>query len=53
MTDPAVLGRAPFGMIDHVARATLDGVEGWGMFEHASFGRHDPSDFTGWESVAP
>jgi hypothetical protein len=53
MTDPAVLGRAPFGMIDHVARATLDGVEGWGMFEHASFGRHDPTGFTGFESVAP
>jgi hypothetical protein len=53
MTDPAVLGRAPFGMIDHVARATLDGVEGWGMFEHACFGRNDPSGFTGWESVAP
>jgi hypothetical protein len=49
MTDPAVLGRAPFGLIDHVARATLDGVEGFGMFEHATFGRHDPSGFTGWE----
>ena len=53
MTDPAVLGRVPFGMIDHVGRATLDGDEGWGLFEHASFGRHDPSGFTGWESVAP
>ncbi len=53
MTDPAVLGRAPFGVIDHVARATLDGVEGFGMFEHATFGRHDPSGFTGWESLAP
>jgi hypothetical protein len=53
MTDPEVLGRAPFGVIDHVARATLDGVEGFGMFEHASFGRHDPSGFSGWESLAP
>jgi hypothetical protein len=53
MTDPAVLGRAPFGMIDHVARASLDGAEGYGLFEQASFGRHDPTGFTGWESVAP
>jgi hypothetical protein len=36
-----------------VARATLDGVEGYGMFEHGTFGRHDPSGFTGWESLAP
>ena len=27
--------------------------DGFGLFEHASFGRHDPSGFTGWESVAP
>jgi hypothetical protein len=53
MTDPAIAGRVPFGVVDHVARATLDGVEGWGMFEHATFGRHDPSGFTGWESLAP
>jgi hypothetical protein len=53
MTDPAILGRVPFGVVDHVARATLDGNEGFGLFEHASFGRHDPSGFTGWESLAP
>ncbi len=53
MTDPAVLGRAPFGMIDHVGKATMNGDVGWGLFEHASFGRHDPSGFSGWESMAP
>jgi hypothetical protein len=53
MNDPAVTAGLPFGLIDHVARATLDGVEGFGLFEHASFGRHDPSGFEGWESVAP
>lgn len=53
MTDPAVAGRVPFGVIDHVGRAVIDGQEGWGIFEHATFGRHTPSGFTGWDSVAP
>jgi hypothetical protein len=53
LNDPAVSGRIPFSVIDHVARATCDGAEGWGLFEHASFGRHDPSGFAGWDSVAP
>jgi hypothetical protein len=52
-TDPAVTGREAFGVIDHVGRATLDGAEGWGLFEHASIGRHDPSGFTDFLSVAP
>ena len=52
MRDPAITGRIPFGVVDHVARATCDGAEGWGMFEHGTFGRHEPSGFTGWESVA-
>ena len=52
MRDPAVVGRVPFGVVDHVARARIDGDEGWGMFEHGTFGRHQPSGFTGWESVA-
>jgi hypothetical protein len=50
-SDPEVAGRVPFSVVDHVARATFDGAEGWGIFEHASFGRHDPSGMTGWESV--
>ena len=53
LTDPAIAGRVPFGVVDHVARATCDGAEGWGLFEHATFGRHDPSGFADWGSVAP
>jgi hypothetical protein len=53
LTDPAIQARVPFGVIDHVARATCDGAEGWGLFEHGTLGRHDPSGFSGWDSVAP
>lgn len=53
LTDPTVAGRVPFGVIDHVARATCDGAEGWGLFEHATVGRHDPTGFKDWLSVAP
>jgi hypothetical protein len=49
LTDPAIVARIPFGVIDHVGRATLDGREGWGLFEHACMGRHDPSGFAGWD----
>jgi hypothetical protein len=52
LTDPAVAGRFPYGVIDHVARARCDGVEGWGLFEHASIGRHDPSGFADLAAVA-
>ena len=52
LTDPAVAGRIPFGVTDHLARARCDGEEGWGLFEHASMGRHDPSGFADWGSVA-
>lgn len=61
-TDPGVVAMAPFGVIDHVAGATLtryhrDGTpaahEGWGMFEHATFGRHSPTGFDDWDAVAP
>jgi hypothetical protein len=51
--DPAIAGRVPFGVIDHVAQATCDGAVGFGMFEHASVGRHDPTGFADWLSVAP
>ena len=50
---PEVAARAPFGVVDHVARATFDGAEGHGIFEHASIGRHDPSGFADLSSVAP
>jgi hypothetical protein len=53
LNDPAIAGRTPFGVVDHVARATCDGFEGWGLFEHGTFGRHEPSGFTDWGSVAP
>jgi hypothetical protein len=53
LTDEAVRARLPYGVIDHVARAECDGAQGWGMFEHASMGRHDPSGFADWTSVAP
>ena len=48
LTDPDVAGRAPFGVTDHAARATCDGADGFGLFEHASMGRHDPSGFVDW-----
>lgn len=51
--DAAIQARVPFGTIDHVARATCDGEEGWGMFEHMLIGRHEPSGFTDFASVAP
>ena len=30
-----------------------DGAEGWGLFEHASIGRHDPTGFADFTAVAP
>ncbi|WP_019929851.1 hypothetical protein [Nocardia sp. BMG111209] len=53
LTDPAVAGRVPWGVIDHVAQARCGDAEGWGLFEHASVGRHDPTGFADWMSVAP
>ncbi|MDP9115838.1 MAG: hypothetical protein M3O28_00920 [Actinomycetota bacterium] len=53
LTDPAVSGRLGWGVSDHVARATCNASIGWGMFEHASLGRHDPTGFADWMSVAP
>jgi hypothetical protein len=53
LTDPDTAGRIPWGVIDHIAHATCDGHEGWGIFEHGTFGRHDPSGFVDWSSVAP
>ena len=55
---PGVIGRSVFGVIDHVGRAVChDGSaaprEGWGLFEHGALGRHDPSGFTDWLTVAP
>ena len=52
LDDPSVTGRMAFGVVDHVARARMGASEGWGMFEHGTFGRHLPSGFTDWGSVA-
>jgi hypothetical protein len=51
--DPAVTGRGAFSITDHLARATFDDQTGWGIFEHAAIGRHDPSGFADLEAVAP
>ncbi|WP_455355018.1 hypothetical protein [Streptomyces sp. SYSU K217416] len=53
LSDPAAHPMAAFGVTDHAARFTLDGQVGHGIFEHGTFGRHDPSGFTGYDSVAP
>jgi hypothetical protein len=52
-TDPEIAARTPWGVVEHVGRGTLDGEEGWGLFEHGSIGRHDPSGFADYMSVAP
>ncbi|MFB9513089.1 hypothetical protein [Streptomyces purpureus] len=53
LADPTAHPMAAFGVTDHAARFTMDGRVGHGIFEHGSFGRHDPSGFTGYDSVAP
>jgi hypothetical protein len=52
LADPAVAGRIPFGVTDHLARARLGDETGWGMLEHASIGRHDPSGFADFAAVS-
>ncbi|MCX5270154.1 hypothetical protein [Streptomyces virginiae] len=52
LSDPAAHPTAAFGVTDHSARFTLDGQIGHGIFEHGSFGRHDPSGFADYSSVA-
>ncbi len=56
MASPEVTGRFMFGMIDHVAKATLNeagaSVQGWGLFEHGVLGVHTPSGFTDWLDLA-
>ena len=53
LTDPAIVGRTPFGVIDHAARVRCGDAVGYGIFEHGTVGRHDPSGFTDLMSVAP
>lgn len=50
-TSPEILGKVPWGAVDHVARATCGDQVGHGLFEHATVGRHDPTGFVDWMSV--
>lgn len=52
LTDEAIAERVRFGVVDHLARATCEGEQGWGMFEHGTLGRHDPTGFADYSSVA-
>ena len=52
-TDPEIQGRYQWGVVEHVGRGQLDGEEGWGLFEHGTIGRHDPTGFADYFSVAP
>jgi hypothetical protein len=52
-SEPALAARTPFMLHDHIGHATLDGAEGWGLFEHASIGRHDPTGFADLTAMAP
>ena len=49
----SVQQRVAWSMIDHAAKATLDGQVGYGIFEHMALGRHDPSGFADLMAVAP
>ena len=57
LADPATAGRIPFGVLDHVGKATLSDSsgnhhQGWGLFEHACIGTYLPAGFTDFGSVA-
>lgn len=51
--DPEVMAKVQWGAIDHIGRATCNGEEGWGLFEHTIFGPHAPSGFKEWFDNAP
>ncbi|MCX4096825.1 hypothetical protein [Nocardia sp. alder85J] len=53
LADPAVAARFGDGAVDHVGQARCGDAEGWGLFEHALLGRHAPTGFTEWNTVAP
>ena len=52
LTDPDISARFYQGVVDHACRARCGEAEGWGLFEHGSVGRHDPSGFSGFLSTA-
>jgi hypothetical protein len=47
-----IKGRVPWGVSDFSCTATCDGEVGYGLFEHAAIGRHDPSGFVDFFDVA-
>ncbi|KAA8888547.1 hypothetical protein F3087_16240 [Nocardia colli] len=53
LTDPEIIARVPYGVVEYVAHARCGDAEGWGLFDHASLGRHDSTGFADWASVAP
>ena len=53
LAEPANRTIANYGVVDHVARTRIGDDIGYGLFEHASIGRHDPSGFADFMSVAP
>ena len=53
LTDPAVAGHGPVRPHRPRRPGHLDGAEGWGLFELGTFGRHDPSGFADYGTVAP
>ena len=53
INDPKVAARVPITIVDHAARFEMDGQTGYGLFEHGTIGRHDPSGFANFASTAP
>ncbi len=52
LTSPDIQQRLAFSVIDHAARVRCGDSVGYGIFEHATIGRHDPSGFADLFSVA-
>jgi hypothetical protein len=48
-----VQAKLPWGGLDHLARATCEGQIGYGIFEHGTIGRHNPTGMAGINAVAP
>jgi hypothetical protein len=51
-TDPEVAAKIPWGGTDHLARATLEGQRGYGVFEHGTVGRHLPTGMADLSAVS-
>jgi len=53
LNDPSNLIATQYAMLDHLAKATVNGKVGYGLFEHTCAGRHLPSGFTDGAQMAP